>query len=78
MQWNGVDRVIVTEPLCDVIGTHAARRTFVAHALEEGDVSLDRDDLHRSRRLRFPETLYRHHGQEQEESDDDDVQQVDR
>ena len=36
MQWNGVDRVIVTEPLCDVIGTHAARRTFVVHALEEG------------------------------------------
>ncbi len=36
MQWNGVDRVIVTEPLCDVIGTHAARRTFVVHALEMG------------------------------------------
>ena len=36
MQWDGVDRVIVTEPLCDVIGTHAARRTFVVHALEEG------------------------------------------
>jgi site-specific recombinase XerD len=36
MQWNGVDRVIVTEPLCDVIGTHSARRTFVVHALEEG------------------------------------------
>ena len=36
MQWNGVDRVIVTEPLGDVIGTHAARRTFVVHALEEG------------------------------------------
>ena len=36
MQWNGVDRVISTEPLCDVIGTHAARRTFVVHALEEG------------------------------------------
>ena len=36
MQWNGVDRVIVTEPLCDVIGTHAARRTFVVHALEQG------------------------------------------
>ena len=28
--------------------------------------------------VRFPGTLYRHHGQEQEESDDDDVQQVDR
>ena len=27
----------------------------------------------RSRRLRFPETLYRHHGQDQEESDDGDV-----
>ena len=36
MQWNGVDRVIVTEPLCDVIGTHSARRTSVVHALEEG------------------------------------------
>ena len=36
MQRNGVDRVIVTEPLCDVIGMHAARRTFVVHALEEG------------------------------------------
>ena len=36
MQWNGGDRVISTEPLCDVIGTHAARRTFVVHALEEG------------------------------------------
>ncbi len=25
-----------TAPLCEVIGTHAARRTFVVHALEEG------------------------------------------
>ena len=36
MQWNRVDRVIETGPLCDVIGTLAARRTFVVHALEEG------------------------------------------
>ena len=26
--------------------------------------------------VQFPETLYRHHGQDQEESDDDDVQQI--
>jgi hypothetical protein len=36
------------------------------------------DALHRSQRLRFAETLYRYHRQDQEESDDDDVQQVDR
>ena len=36
MQWNRVDRVIETGPLCDVIGSLAARRSFVVHALEEG------------------------------------------
>ena len=36
MQWSGVDRVVSTDPLYDVIGTHSARRTFVVHALEEG------------------------------------------
>jgi len=36
MQWSGGDRINFTEKLCDVIGTHSARRTFVVHALEEG------------------------------------------
>ena len=36
MQWCGNDRINFTEKLCDVIGTHSARRTFVVHALEEG------------------------------------------
>ena len=36
MQYCGKKPVYRTAPLCDVIGTHAARRTFVVHALEEG------------------------------------------
>lgn len=36
MQYCGKTPIYRTEPLCDVIGTHAARRTFVVHALEEG------------------------------------------
>lgn len=36
MQYCGKKPVYKTAPLCDVIGTHAARRTFVVHALEEG------------------------------------------
>lgn len=36
MQFCGKDRVDETHPLCDVIGTHSARRTFVVHALEMG------------------------------------------
>lgn len=36
MQWSGNDRITFSEPLCDVIGTHSARRTFVVHALSEG------------------------------------------
>ena len=36
MQYCGKKPVYKTSQLCDVIGTHAARRTFVVHALEEG------------------------------------------
>ena len=36
MQYCGKTPVYRTAPLCEVIGTHAARRTFVVHALEEG------------------------------------------
>ena len=36
MQYCGKKPVYKTAPLCEVIGTHAARRTFVVHALEEG------------------------------------------
>ena len=35
--FSGLDKpVYKTAPLYEVIGTHAARRTFVVHALEEG------------------------------------------
>ena len=36
MQFSGKDRIDKTNRLCDVIGTHSARRTFVVHALEMG------------------------------------------
>ena len=36
MQFSGKSRVDETHRLCDVIGTHSARRTFVVHALEMG------------------------------------------
>ena len=36
MQFSGKDRIDETNRLCDVIGTHSARRTFVVHALEMG------------------------------------------
>lgn len=36
MQFCGRDRIDETHRLCDVIGTHSARRTFVVHALEMG------------------------------------------
>ncbi len=36
MQFCGKDRVDDTQRLCDVIGTHTARRTFVVRALEQG------------------------------------------
>ncbi len=36
MQYCGKKPVYKTAPLYEVIGTHAARRTFVVHALEEG------------------------------------------
>lgn len=36
MQFCGKDRIDEPHPLCDVIGTHSARRTFVVHALEMG------------------------------------------
>lgn len=36
MQFSGKDRIDDTQRLCDVIGTHSARRTFVVHALEMG------------------------------------------
>ena len=36
MQFCGKERVDETNRLCDVIGTHSARRTFVVHALEMG------------------------------------------
>jgi len=36
MQFSGKDRIDETHRLCDVIGTHSARRTFVVHALEMG------------------------------------------
>lgn len=36
MQFSGEDRIDETNRLCDVIGTHSARRTFVVHALEMG------------------------------------------
>ena len=36
MQFSGKLRIDKTHRLCDVIGTHSARRTFVVHALEMG------------------------------------------
>jgi len=36
MQFSGKDRIDETQRLCDVLGTHSARRTFVVHALEMG------------------------------------------
>lgn len=36
MQFSGKSRIDETCRLCDVIGTHSARRTFVVHALEMG------------------------------------------
>lgn len=36
MQFSGKSRIDETHKLCDVIGTHSARRTFVVHALEMG------------------------------------------
>lgn len=36
MQCCGKDWIDETHRLCDVIGTHSARRTFVVHALEMG------------------------------------------
>lgn len=36
MQFCGKTRVDDAQRLCDVIGTHSARRTFVVHALEMG------------------------------------------
>ena len=36
MQYCGKKPIYKTAPLCEVIGTHAARRTFVVHALEQG------------------------------------------
>lgn len=36
MQFSGKERIDETHQLCDVIGTHSARRTFVVHALEMG------------------------------------------
>ena len=36
MQFSGKDRIDETNRLCDVIGTHSARKTFVVHALEKG------------------------------------------
>ena len=36
MQYCGKTRVPATKRLCDVIGTHTARRSFVVHALEQG------------------------------------------
>lgn len=36
MQFSGKDRIDETKRLCDVIGTHSARKTFVVHALEMG------------------------------------------
>lgn len=36
MQYCGKKPVYKTAPLYEVLGTHAARRTFVVHALEEG------------------------------------------
>ena len=36
MQFCGKSRIDETQRLCDVIGTHSARRTFVVHALEMG------------------------------------------
>lgn len=36
MQFCGKERIDETYKLCDVIGTHSARRTFVVHALEMG------------------------------------------
>ena len=36
MQFSGKTRVDKTNRLCDVIGTHSARRTFVVHTLEMG------------------------------------------
>ena len=36
MQFCGKERIDETRRLCDVIGTHSARRTFVVHALEMG------------------------------------------
>ena len=36
MQFCGKSRIDETQRLCDVIGTHSARKTFVVHALEMG------------------------------------------
>ena len=36
MQFSGKTRIDETHRLCDVIGTHTARRTFVVHTLEMG------------------------------------------
>ena len=36
MQYCGKKPIYKTAPLCEVIGTHAARRTFVVHAMEQG------------------------------------------
>ncbi len=36
IQFSGLSRIDDTNRLCDVIGTHSARRTFVVHALEMG------------------------------------------
>ena len=36
MQFSGKSRIDETHKLCDVRGTHSARRTFVVHALEMG------------------------------------------
>lgn len=36
MQFSGRERIDDTQRLCDVIGTHSGRRTFVVHTLEMG------------------------------------------
>lgn len=36
MQYCGMKPVYKTSPLCNIIETQAARRSFVVHALEEG------------------------------------------
>ena len=54
--------------LCDVIGTHSARRTFVVHALEMG-WSPQRVILHWTWRLWHNETIHCTDWQDQEEDD---------